>query len=109
MNLFIVLFILPGGTIRSSLWSYVGSDIYVETRGLCRNEHNQFDDIFTIKRDLINNGKRIKLSECKNKCDSLDGCKAVSCEPTGCNTCYGTSRKASTTLEGDWVCYSKSG
>ena len=80
----------------------------METRGLCRNEHNQFNDIFTIERSPFSS-KRITLSECKTKCDSLDGCRAVSCEPTGCNTCYGTSRKASTTLEGDWVCYSKSG
>ncbi len=80
----------------------------METRGLCRNEHNEFDDVFTIERPPFSS-KRITLSECKNKCDSLIECGAVSCEPTGCNTCYGTSRKASTTLEGNWVCYSKSG
>ena len=77
--------------------------IYEETTGLCRNEKNDFGEIFS------DSSKRFTLSECKNKCDMLDECGAVSCEPTGCNSCHGTSEKVTTTLEGNWVCYSKSG
>ena len=79
--------------------------VYEVEQGICLNENGKFYDIFANGMDT-----RYTLSECKDKCDSTDGCKAVSYHEAG-STCHGTSWKVTTTSEthNGWKCYYRPG
>ena len=76
----------------------------MENSGACRNQNNKYDDI---------GGAAVSsLMACQQKCDTTQGCGAVSwrIENCGsCTNCYMTSDMASTTSEASWKCYSKGG
>ena len=78
------------------------SDQYEVTRGLCRNENGEYDDIFA------SDGTTPTLKECKKKCDNLLGCGAVSYHELTAK-CHGTSNKSTTVSESKWKCYYKTG
>ena len=73
-------------------------DYYKVAQGACRNENNKYSDIFT--------STSVTLAQCQSKCSDMVGCNAVSYQESG-GSCYGTSRKASTTSESAWKCYYK--
>ena len=77
---------------------YAGN--YEETTGACRNQNGEFDDIF------FSNDVTYSKSRCKEKCDSMVGCGAVSYQKDK-KTCHGTSRKVTTSSESTWTCYYK--
>jgi len=75
---------------------------YYERKGACRNGNNQYEDIFSCVTLST-------LEGCKNKCDAVFGCGAVSWNSY---RCCGVSINVnqmhqSTTSETDWMCYYK--
>ena len=80
----------------------VGNQYEFQGEGVCRNANGVSNDVFSMT------GKSLK--ECMLKCDSTEGCGAVSYFEMGGmkNSCVGTSRKAF--IEGRiWKCYTKKG
>merc|ERR1712018_387443 len=84
-----------GSTKQTSQVS-VGNQYEFQGEGVCRNANGVSNDVFSMT------GKSLK--ECMLKCDSTEGCGAVSYfESGGWRSCVGTSRKAF--IEGStWKC-----
>ena len=74
------------------------TDNYEVNVGVCRNENNQHDDIFS--------STSLTLDQCKSMCNANVGCNAFSFREAD-GDCYGTSKKATTTSGDLWKCYYK--
>jgi hypothetical protein len=71
---------------------------YTVTEGACRTDNDEDDDVFACDARIRD------LSACKAKCNTLSECGAVSWDGS---ICCGLSKKATTTKETAWKCYSK--